>query len=114
MDTKMIRNSEDIVEVPREMMDALMNQEAGLLENNLRSLASSGRMYRPLVKAYPGLAVPLSNYKRVSSSSSFVPWAGKRSSAGEGKRFQAWAGKRGDTSFRSWSGKRSNDVDLAD
>ena len=50
-----------------------------------------------------------------STKTAFVPWAGKRSGpltrSGfqfQGKRFQAWAGKRG--TFRNWGGKRSSDI----
>lgn len=111
MDMKAGRNSDEEVDWRPVLMNALLNQEESDLENGLRSLVYSGRMYRPLAKSMPGVAVPMSNFKRVSSSSSFVPWAGKRSSTSEGKRFQAWAGKRGDKPFRSWSGKRSDDTE---
>ena len=62
-----------------------------------------------------------SSFKRYTSSTSstFVPWAGKRAAfiqpstpsffPYEGKRFQAWAGKRAQT-FRNWGGKRASDI----
>lgn len=113
-DTKAIRSGEDVVDLPSVPGEPLVNPDISSLENSLRSLIASVKQSLPIVRTFPtymDVGAPPSGYKRVSSSSSFVPWAGKRTMRAEDKRFQAWAGKRGDKSFRSWSGKRALDPD---
>ena len=106
------RSSEDVVDLPPQVVEALANTDLPALETRIRSLVAAVKANRPHAKLFadvsPAVAFP-SSYKRISSSSAFVPWAGKR--AEQDKRFQAWAGKRGDKPFRSWSGKRASDPD---
>ena len=110
-----VTRSEDVIDLQPVLMEAFASPDGGSLESNLRSLIATRKQMRPPVRpfsSYRDVGAPSSGYKRISSSSSsFVPWAGKRALQTGDKRFQAWAGKRGDKSFRSWSGKRSEDTD---
>lgn len=109
-DPKATPTGEDVVDLPPVQVETFFNPGRLSLENSLRSLLTAMKQLRPFVRTFPiytDVGAAPSGYKRVSSSSSFVPWAGKRTLQTEDKRFQAWAGKRGDKSFRSWSGKRS-------
>lgn len=103
-------SSDDVVDLTAYPLgDELLGLDSRIssLEDGLRSLISSRK---PLHKSYAfnDEAIPYhSGYKRVvDTSSSFMPWSGKRSSGNEEKRFQAWAGKRADRLFRTWGGKR--------
>lgn len=105
-----LSNSDDVVDLTAYPLgDELLGLDSRIssLEEGLRSLIS---FRKPIHKSYAFTdeTIPYhSGYKRVvDTSSSFMPWSGKRSAGNEEKRFQAWAGKRADRMFRTWGGKR--------
>jgi hypothetical protein len=126
-------NNDEVMDLPSFLIEepefvGLNPHERESEKRNAFSLLFPQRYFhkpqRPVSSAYGASSGEIfsspSSFKRISSTSTnsaFVPWAGKRSGfmspstpsffPFEGKRFQAWAGKRAGT-FRNWGGKRSD------